>query len=34
MNAEYDFTKHLDAKLFLKAAEAIEAAPRKDLDES
>lgn len=33
MNAEYDFTKHLVAKLFHKAAEAIEAAPRKDLDD-
>jgi hypothetical protein len=33
MTTEYDFTKHLIAQLFAKAAEAIEAAPRKDLEE-
>jgi len=33
MTTEYDFTKHLVAQLFAKAAEAIEAAPRKDLEE-
>lgn len=33
MTTEYDFTKDLVASLFAKTAEAVAAAPRKDLEE-